>query len=71
MWIDALKEADALADGAVTVAYSYVGPELTKAVYRDGVIGRAKDDLEAVGKELNEQLANKGGRAYVSVCKAL
>ncbi|GGD51774.1 enoyl-ACP reductase FabV [Paenibacillus nasutitermitis] len=71
MWIDALLEAGVLADGATTVAYSYIGPELTQAVYREGTIGRAKDDLEATGQRLNKQLGEKGGQAYVSVCKAL
>src|SRR5690606_2285824 len=45
MWIDALLEADVLAEGAKTVAYSYIGPEVTYPVYREGTIGRAKDDL--------------------------
>lgn len=71
LWIDALLDAGALADGATTVAYSYIGPELTQAVYREGTIGRAKDDLEATGHRLNKQLGERGGHAYVSVCKAL
>lgn len=71
MWIDALEQADLLADGVTTVAYSYIGPEITHAVYRDGTIGRAKDDLEATAVRLRQQLSPKGGRAYVSVNKAL
>lgn len=71
MWIDALRDAGVLADGAVTVAYSYIGPKVTHAVYREGTIGRAKDDLEATGLRLNDRLASVGGRAYVSVNKAL
>jgi len=71
MWIDALQEAGALADGATTVAYSYIGPEITHAVYRDGTIGTAKNDLEATAKRLNGQLNQVGGRAFVSVNKAL
>jgi len=47
MWIDELKAAGLLAPGATTVAYSYIGPSLTEAVYRKGTIGRAKDHLEA------------------------
>jgi enoyl-[acyl-carrier protein] reductase/trans-2-enoyl-CoA reductase (NAD+) len=70
-WIDALKEAGVLADGAVTVAYSYIGPKVTHAVYREGTIGAAKDDLEATALRLNDQLGATGGRAYVSVNKAL
>lgn len=71
MWIDALREGGVLAAGATTIAYSYIGPSLTKAVYRDGTIGRAKDDLEATAARLNEQLATYGGRAFVTVSKAL
>jgi enoyl-[acyl-carrier protein] reductase/trans-2-enoyl-CoA reductase (NAD+) len=71
MWIDALKEAGALADGAVTVAYSYIGPSLTEAVYRKGTIGRAKDHLEATAFEITDSLKDINGKAYVSVNKAL
>ncbi|WP_138753174.1 enoyl-ACP reductase FabV [Paenibacillus sinopodophylli] len=71
MWIDDLTAAGALAEGATTVAYSYIGPEITHAVYREGTIGAAKNDLEATAKRLNEQLGNAGGRAFVSVNKAL
>ncbi|MEI7025891.1 enoyl-ACP reductase FabV [Paenibacillus sp. y28] len=71
MWIDALQEAGLLAPQAVTVAYNYIGPEVTHAVYREGTIGRAKLDLEKTGKSLNNQLGATGGRAYVSVNKAL
>jgi enoyl-[acyl-carrier protein] reductase/trans-2-enoyl-CoA reductase (NAD+) len=71
MWIHALNEAGLLAPGAVTVAYSYIGPELTWAVYRDGTIGRAKDHLEATAHKLDEYLKAIGGSAYVSVNKAV
>jgi len=71
MWIDALKNANLLANGATTVAYSYIGPSLTEAVYRKGTIGRAKDDLEATAFSISESLADIDGKAYVSVNKAL
>jgi len=71
MWMDALKEADLLAPKATTVAYSYIGPIHTKAVYRNGTIGRAKDHLEATAFEITEKLKVIGGQAYVSVNKAL
>jgi enoyl-[acyl-carrier protein] reductase/trans-2-enoyl-CoA reductase (NAD+) len=71
MWIDALEAANLLAPGAVTVAYSYAGPEATAAIYRRGTIGRAKDHLEATAHRLEERLARLGGRAVVSVNKAL
>lgn len=71
MWIDALKEADVLADGMTTIAYSYIGPEVTEAVYRKGTIGRAKDHLEATAFEITEKLKKINGKGYVSVNKAL
>ncbi|QSO49758.1 enoyl-ACP reductase FabV [Alicyclobacillus mengziensis] len=71
MWIDALREADVLAANATTVAYSYIGPELTFSIYREGTIGQAKNDLEATAKRLNEKLSVTGGRAFVSVNKAV
>lgn len=71
MWMDALKAANLLAPGATTVAYSYIGPSLTEAVYRKGTIGRAKDHLEATAFEITKSLADLNGKAYVSVNKAL
>ncbi|MBB2151327.1 enoyl-ACP reductase FabV [Pedobacter gandavensis] len=71
MWIDELKAANLLAPGATTVAYSYIGPTLTEAVYRKGTIGRAKDHLEATAFEIAEKLKDINGKAYVSVNKAL
>lgn len=71
MWMDALREADLLAPGVTTIAYSYIGPELTHPVYKDGTIGKAKDDLEKTANNLQGQLQDLGGRAYISVNKAL
>jgi enoyl-[acyl-carrier protein] reductase/trans-2-enoyl-CoA reductase (NAD+) len=71
MWMEALKGENLLAQGATTVAYSYIGPSLTEAVYRKGTIGRAKDDLEATAFTITDSLKSVGGQAYVSVNKAL
>ena len=71
MWIDALQAAGVLADQALTFAYSYIGPSVTEPIYRKGTIGRAKDHLEATAKTINEKLKTTGGKAYVSVNKAL
>lgn len=71
LWVEALSEAGVLEDNAMTVAYSYIGPEVTRAVYRNGTIGRAKEHLEQTALELNEKLKTKGGKALVSVNKAL
>jgi len=70
-WIDALDKEGLLSKGIMTVAYSYIGPELTRPVYRNGTIGKAKDHLEATANKLNERLHKVNGRALISVNKAL
>jgi enoyl-[acyl-carrier protein] reductase / trans-2-enoyl-CoA reductase (NAD+) len=71
MWIDALQAAGVLAPGATTVSYSYIGPKVTWAIYRNGTIGRAKEDLEAAAKRIEKKLGQLNGRAFVSINKAL
>jgi len=71
MWIDELKAANLLAPEAITVAYSYIGPAVTEAVYRKGTIGRAKDHLEATAFAISDKLKDINGKAFVSVNKAL
>ena len=71
MWMDALKAENLLAPGVKTVAYSYIGPSLTEAVYRKGTIGRAKDHLEASAFSISDSLKAIDGQAFVSVNKAL
>ena len=70
-WITQLKNAGVLAEGCRSVAYSYIGPTFTHAIYRDGTIGKAKKDLEERAHAINSVLAKNGGAAYVSVNKAL
>ncbi len=71
MWIDALQAANLLAPNAIAMAYSYIGPKVTQPVYRNGTIGAAKDDLENTAIRLDARLKQNGGRAFVSVNKAL
>jgi enoyl-[acyl-carrier protein] reductase/trans-2-enoyl-CoA reductase (NAD+) len=71
MWMEALKAENLLAPGVKTVAYSYIGPSLTEAVYRKGTIGRAKDHLEASAFSISDSLKSIDGQAFVSVNKAL
>lgn len=71
MWMDALLNAGVLSEGAMTVAYSYIGPKVTEPVYRKGTIGMAKDHLEATAFKITDDLAKIGGKAFVSVNKAL
>lgn len=70
-WIDFLLEKDVLAEGAKTVAYSYIGPKATYPIYHKGTLGIAKQHLHATSNTINEKLTSIGGEAYVSVCKAL
>lgn len=72
IWIKQLMDAGVLADGCRTLAYSYIGPELSHAIYRDGAIGQAKKDLEQAGLDLDKEMnAALGGNAYVSINKGL
>ncbi|MEZ9679892.1 enoyl-ACP reductase FabV [Vibrio splendidus] len=70
-WIDELINAESIAPGCKTIAFSYVGPEVTHPIYLDGTLGRAKIDLHQTSHVLNLELANFGGNAYATVCKAL
>lgn len=72
MWVDALSDAELLAPEMTVVAYTYIGSSLTWPIYRDGTIGRAKDDLKARVDALDQRLADQlGGNAYISVNKAV
>lgn len=71
MWIDALRDGGVLAPGATTISYSYIGPKVTYAIYREGTIGKAKESLEAAAQKINTGLKQSGGRAFISVNKAL
>ena len=72
MWIDILEREGLLAPGCRTVAYSYIGPEVTYPIYRSGTIGKAKEHLESTAHNLDARLQKLcGGNAWVSVNKAL
>jgi enoyl-[acyl-carrier protein] reductase/trans-2-enoyl-CoA reductase (NAD+) len=71
MWIDALVEADALAAGAKTTAFTYIGEKMTWDLYWDGTIGQAKKDLDARVISIRDKLSKTGGDARVSVLKAV
>jgi enoyl-[acyl-carrier protein] reductase/trans-2-enoyl-CoA reductase (NAD+) len=72
MWMNALRDANLLAPGATSVAYSYIGPEVTWAIYKNGTIGLAKNDLERAGRAIDASLkSHGGGRAFIAVNKAL
>ena len=71
MWIDALLEADVLADGAKTTAFTYLGEKITHDIYWNGSIGAAKKDLDQKVVGIREKMARTGGDARVSVLKAV
>ena len=72
LWIDQLAKADVLSEGIKTVAFSYIGPSLSYAIYRDGTIGEAKKHLEKTAKKMDADLqASLKGRAYISVNKGV
>lgn len=71
LWMNALADAGVLAEGVKTVAYSYIGTELTWPIYWDGALGKAKIDLDRASTAIQAQLAPLGGEAYVSVQKSV
>ncbi|ABE55767.1 short-chain alcohol dehydrogenase [Shewanella denitrificans OS217] len=71
LWINALSDAGVLSDNCKTVAYSYIGTELTWPIYWHGALGKAKMDLDRAAHALNDKLAVKGGSANVAVLKSV
>ncbi len=71
LWMEALRRGGVLAPGCRTFAYSYIGPELTWPIYRDGAIGRAKADLHRTARELDAELSQSGGGAHIAILKAV
>ena len=72
LWMNALDGAGVLKEGCQTVAYSYIGPDVTWPIYKNGTIGLAKNDLERAARNIDSMLKlNGGGRAFISVNKAL
>jgi enoyl-[acyl-carrier protein] reductase/trans-2-enoyl-CoA reductase (NAD+) len=69
LWMDALSKAGMLADNVKSIAYTYLGPELSWAIYKNGTIGRAKQDLERAAKAINKNIGRNV--AWVSVNKAV
>jgi len=72
LWVDALTEANVVSKGFKTLAYSYIGAEITRRIYREGTIGGAKEHLENTALDLNKRLKNTlGGSAHVAVKRAI
>jgi len=72
LWLDALDQAGVLAEGVRTLAFSYIGTEMTWPIYWHGALGKAKEDLDRAAASLNRRLADKyQGAANVAVLKSV
>ena len=71
LWMQALKDGGVLADGAKSVAYSYIGTDITWPIYWDGALGKAKQDLDRAAGDINADLAATGGCGHVAVLKSV
>lgn len=71
LWIDALDKAGVLAPGAKSVAFSYIGTEITWPIYWHGALGKAKEDLDRAASEIDKRLGETGGSANVAVLKSV
>ena len=71
LWLDALDGANVLEEGVTTIAYSYIGPEVTWPIYKNGTIGLAKEDLEKTAAKIAAKLDKYGGRAFISINKGV
>ena len=71
LWIDALSKAGVLAADAKTVAFSYIGTEITWPIYWHGALGKAKEDLDRAAHAIDAALKPGGGQANVAVLKSV
>ncbi|SEL51480.1 enoyl-ACP reductase FabV [Halomonas daqiaonensis] len=71
LWIEALDRAGVLAPGARSVAFSYIGTEITWPIYWHGALGKAKEDLDRAAGEIDDRLAERHGGANVAVLKSV
>ena len=71
LWMEALKEADVLTEGAQTVNYSYLGSDLNKPYYGEGTLGQAKADCEVKAAKIDDLLTDINGKATIVVATAV
>ncbi|MCT7655833.1 trans-2-enoyl-CoA reductase family protein [Oceanimonas sp. NS1] len=71
LWMNALEDAGVLAEGAKSVAYSYIGTDLTWPIYWHGTLGKAKEDLDRAAHAIDSKLKARGGDAHVAVLKSV
>ena len=70
-WIEALKKADVLAQNCHTIAYSYIGTDITFPIYYNGTIGAAKKDLAESSIRNQEKLSSLEGQSSIAVLKSV
>jgi len=71
LWINALNDAGVLSKGFKSVAYTYIGKELTWPIYGKATIGKAKEDLDRAASAINSTTANINGEAHVTSLNAV
>jgi len=71
LWMSALAEAGVLADGCKSVAYSYIGTEITWPIYWNGALGEAKKDLDRAAQAIDGRMQAINGSANVAVLKSV
>lgn len=71
MWIEQCMRAGVLSEDFRTIAFTYLGNDLTYPIYRGGTLGKAKEDLDLACKEINGWVSEKGGESLIAVLKAV
>jgi enoyl-[acyl-carrier protein] reductase/trans-2-enoyl-CoA reductase (NAD+) len=69
--MSALKDAGVLAPDCRTLAFTYIGSELTWPIYWKGTLGKAKEDLDRAARAIRSELETLGGDARVATLKAI
>jgi len=71
LWMKALHEGGVLANGVKTVAFGYIGTEITWPIYWHGSLGKAKEDVDRAAGAITDSLADVNGQANVAVLKSV
>lgn len=71
LWMKALHDGGVLADGVKTVAFGYIGTDITWPIYWHGTLGKAKEDVDRAANAITESLSDVQGKANVAVLKSV
>ncbi|MDH5424282.1 MAG: trans-2-enoyl-CoA reductase family protein [Gammaproteobacteria bacterium] len=71
LWMKALHEGGVLANGVKTVAFGYIGTEITWPIYWHGTLGKAKEDVDRAAAAITSSLTDINGQANVAVLKSV